>query len=515
MQKNCRKCMAAYDVSEEDLAFYNELSPVFNGKKYEIPAPEKCPDCRQQQRLAWRNERTLYFRKCDGTGKRILSVFSPDKPFKAYHSDYWYSDKWDAKQYGRDFDFSRPFFEQFEELMKDVPQLALSVLSNQNSEFVNQAGWNKNCYLIFEAAHDENCYYGNYVNYCRDCMDTLNIVQSELCYECTDCQNCYNLKFSQDCVNCSDSWFLKDCIGCKNCFGCVNLKNKEYFFLNKKCAKEEYERKVREVNVAAASGLKQMRRKFTDYTLQFSRKFMHGIQNENSDGDYVSNTQNCHNCFDLINSQDCKNVISSYNMKKVHDVCIFGGDKGAEFSYNCHEIGDSVRNICFSDQIWSGVSDVYYSKLCLSGSTQLFGCVGLRHAKYCIMNKQYTKEEYDELVPKIIEHMRQAGEWGEFFPAQISPFGYNETIANVYYPLKKEECAGMGLKWKDSEETPRQGGAKKAVETIAEVTDSIFGDVLRCEDCGKGYKIIAQELAFYRGADLPLPHVCADCRHKA
>jgi hypothetical protein len=26
--------------------------------------------------------------------------------------------------------------------------------------------------------------------------------------------------------------------------------------------------------------------------------------------------------------------------------------------------------------------------------------------EYCILNKQYTKEEYEILVPKIIEHMK-------------------------------------------------------------------------------------------------------------
>jgi hypothetical protein len=43
-------------------------------------------------------------------------------------------------------------------------------------------------------------------------------------------------------------------------------------------------------------------------------------------------------------------------------------------------------------------------------------------------------------VPQIIERMMQDGEWGEFFPATMSPFGYNETVANEYYPLSKSEA---------------------------------------------------------------------------
>ena len=34
-----------------------------------------------------------------------------------------------------------------------------------------------------------------------------------------------------------------------------------------------------------------------------------------------------------------------------------------------------------------------------------FGCVGFKHKQYCILNKQYTKEEYEKLVQKIIKQM--------------------------------------------------------------------------------------------------------------
>ena len=31
--------------------------------------------------------------------------------------------------------------------------------------------------------------------------------------------------------------------------------------------------------------------------------------------------------------------------------------------------------------------------------------------------------------------MMITGEWGEFFPSSLSPFGYNETVAQEYFPL--------------------------------------------------------------------------------
>lgn len=73
-------------------------------------------------------------------------------------------------------------------------------------------------------------------------------------------------------------------------------------------------------------------------------------------------------------------------------------------------------------------------------SSYCFGCVGLRNKSYCILNKQYTKEEYEVLVPQIIKKMQADDKWGEFFPITMSPFAYNETVAQEYFPLSKEEA---------------------------------------------------------------------------
>ena len=51
-------------------------------------------------------------------------------------------------------------------------------------------------------------------------------------------------------------------------------------------------------------------------------------------------------------------------------------------------------------------SSVQYCQI-LRNSSDAFGCIGLRNKQYCILNKQYTKQEYEELVPKIISHMNE------------------------------------------------------------------------------------------------------------
>jgi hypothetical protein len=338
MIKSCLKCADKFEVTADDLKFYDQISPVFGGKKFAVPAPSLCPDCRQRRRLAWRNERTLYSRKCDATGKDIISVFSPDKNLLVFENDYWYGDEWDAKSYGRDFDFSRPFFEQFAELLAAVPQLSRSAVGNQNSDYVNQAGWCKNCYLIFEADYNESCYYSNYIYNSNFCADCFQVTGDELCYECVDCAKCYNLKYAQNCNNCSDSWFLKSCIGCSHCFGCVNLRNKQYFFFNEKLSKVAYEAKIAEYNSGSFSAANEMKKEFADFALKYPEKDIHGVQNENCSGDYLNNTKNCHSCFDIQNAQDCKYVYNSRNIRNVYDMTVFGSMKGADFCYENHAL---------------------------------------------------------------------------------------------------------------------------------------------------------------------------------
>lgn len=120
--RQCKNCSASFNITDQDRAFYAEMK---------VPAPTFCPDCRQQRRLSFRNERVLYKRKCDATGKLMVSIYSEDKPIKVFDNDHWYSDAWNPMDYAKDFDFNRTFSEQFEELWRDVPQLARSTLNNQ------------------------------------------------------------------------------------------------------------------------------------------------------------------------------------------------------------------------------------------------------------------------------------------------------------------------------------------------------------------------------------------------
>src|SRR3990167_9400503 len=157
--KNCQNCKKDFTIESEDFNFY---------EKIKVPPPTRCFECRQQRRYAWRNERTLYRRNCDLCKKSTVTIYSPNKPYKVYCNECWWGDGWDQASYGRDFDFSRPFFEQFAELQHDVPRMALLNKNSVNSEYTNHAGDNKNVYLTFGSFYNENIFYSTWVQKSRD-----------------------------------------------------------------------------------------------------------------------------------------------------------------------------------------------------------------------------------------------------------------------------------------------------------------------------------------------------------
>lgn len=203
MQKSCQQCNADFRVTNEDLAFYKLISPIIAGKKYEIAPPKLCPMCRRQRRMSWRNERSLYQRKCDLTGKDIISAYSADKPFTIYHHKEWHSDNWDPTDYGQDFDFNRPFFEQFRELMQRVPKKALHVNDSMvNCDYCNYGSQAKDCYLCTVPVSAEKCFYsrGSYGSFMEfdgysniKMQFSLEGISTWNCYECFFCRYSYGL----------------------------------------------------------------------------------------------------------------------------------------------------------------------------------------------------------------------------------------------------------------------------------------------------------------------------------
>ncbi|MDD5054672.1 MAG: hypothetical protein PHZ00_00200 [Candidatus Peribacteraceae bacterium] len=499
----CTHCQSAFTVQPAEKEFL---------KGIDMPLPSLCPTCRRQQRFAWRNERKLYHRKCDLTGKQIISVYSPDSPYKVYDQHEWHTDKWDGQEQGRDYNFNRPFFEQFNELMLATPKISVFTSQNVNSDFTNGAQQDKNCYMIFVSDHNEECYYSYGIDSCTSCIECLNCFKSTLLMECIDCSESYNLAFSERSHNCRDSFFLSDCKGCADCFGCFGLRNKEFHIFNEPHSKEDFRQKLKELNTGNLGALDAATSAFrTRAGAQQIHQYYDGNGNENVTGDHIVNCRNCTECYDSGDLEDCGYLIFSFKSKDCWD--------GHVVVDHCERTYGTISTIGQYNTQFTFVS--FYSKNSqyldhCQYCEDCFACSGLKKKRYCILNKQYSKEEYEKLKAKIVSHMKKSGEWGLPLPPSLSPFGYNETVAQEYFPLTQKEAEKRGWKWKedtDSQTSAYQGPNSRTPDDIRDVPDDIVQKILTCAKTGKPFKIIPQELALYREHNLPLPRLCFDERH--
>lgn len=509
MDQTCKQCQAAFEIAPEDLVFYDSLSPTFAGKKYAIPAPQMCPQCRLQRRMAFRNERKLYTRKSDMSGKSIITNYAPGTDFKVFDQDEWWSDKWDALAYGRDFDFNRTFADQFRELVHAVPHVSLTNIGCENSYYTNFALFQRNCYLIFGAGNSEDCMYGKYIVGSKDCVDNLAIYNCELCYEGVASEGCYNCRYFLNSRNCVDCLMVDNCLATKNSIACFGLVNKEYYYLNQFVGKEKFEELKKEYEYLTPTKVAFLRKNLDELQVNLPHRQAQTYGCENCTGDNVYNSKNCHVVFDTKECEDCKYLNFSPKCKNAYDI-VFCAPDGVEFSYNlCSAVG--MKNCMSTYLVWYG-SNLYYSLEC-HNNQDIFGCVGLRNKQYCIFNKQYSKGEYEVLVGRIIEHMMKTGEWGEFLDYTCSPFGYNEAVGSEYFPLSKEQALALGANWHEDTAEKLEGTPSQAPEDIRMVGDDVLTKVFTCEVTGRPYKITPQELKFYRNMKLPLPRRHHDQRH--
>lgn len=499
MKKICAMSGEEFEVSDRDLEFLKRVSPVIKGERFLIPPPTLCPRERVRRRMAFRNERNLYHTKSTMSGESVLSMLHPDTPYPVYIKDEWMSDKWDPCSYGQEIDFSRGFFEQFDELLRRVPRVNLAVfVNNENSDYCNYVGDIKNSYLCFGSIFIEDCMYGN-PYYSKNCVDCFLVRKSELCYECIDCQELYNCCYLQDCYNCSDCFYCYDLRGCQNCIGCTGLRKKSYYIFNKAYSREDYEKFMREFSFCDREKVSMVEQKMLELKREHPHRAFVTEMCENVSGNYIFNSRNCPDCFQISENEDCRFNIQTVENKDCYDM------NYTEENELCYEYLGNYRNnlACFS-LLPYGCHDIWYSDY-LYNCKHCFGCAGLKHKEYCILNKRYSKSEYEELVPRLIKMMEKHEEWGEFFPVEISPFAFNESVASDYFPLSKEEVLKRGWKWREPDASEFKDGTYEVPLEISEVPDTVVNEVLKCEVSGRNYKITPAELKFYRRMKLPVP----------
>ncbi|MBI4225440.1 MAG: hypothetical protein HY617_03860 [Candidatus Sungbacteria bacterium] len=513
----CQNCKRPFTIEPEDFVFYEKIN---------VPPPTFCPECRLIRRCLFRNERVLYRKRDDISGKEIFSWVSPHVPIKIYEKDYWWSDAWDPMDYGRNYDFSRPFFEQFKELMYAVPWASRNISNAINSDYSNNAYYLKNCYLCFSTGYSEDAAYAIDAGYLKSTFDLTTGMRDELCYEGSFLYDCNRVFYSHNLEQCHNVWFSRDCVGCSDCFGSANLRNKQYHIFNKPYTREAYGEELKRIfDQGSYQSFVEVKERVAKHWRSLPYKYMSGWHNASVSGDFVSygkNAKYCYNATQIEDSRYCQGVYLGAT-KDSYDYTLWG--ETSELMYEALQTGNACHNVKFSWNCWSSAHDVEYSVHCHSSPSYLFGCVGLKKKSYCIFNKQYSKEDYFALREKIIRHMHEMPytdargniyRYGEFFPSEFSPFAYNETIAGDFLPREKDEALERGYSWHDSEARGHEAtiDAKDLPDHIRNAEDSLLKEVIRCGSCGGAYRIIQMEFDFLKNMSLPLPRLCVACRHR-
>lgn len=496
---NCEKCNKNFDILADDIAFYEKL---------DLPLPVMCPYCRFKYLLAfWVNGR-FRITKSALSGKTIITVLPESAPFPIYERSEFVSDAWDPLSYGTDYDPSRPFIEQLVELQSKVPHPHQVGTKNTNCDWADDMWESKDAYLTRSGLHLEFVSYCYRILACKNSIDLTFCWNMERSYDCLYCFKSYNLKYSFNSRDCMDSLFLYDCRNCQNCFMCWNLRNQKYCILNQPYSKEEYEKKIKEYNLKSRQEIEKLKKEFWQHVQQDAvHRQNYNLQTVNSTGNFLNNDKNCYECYFIEDSENCRYCFRGRVKECIDVIGALDGEKCALTSMDQLAYGNLCNLYTTSCRYSAYLDNCEECEYC-------FGCVGLHKKKYCILNKQYAKEEYESLIEKIKADMKDRGEWGKFWPLSAAYCGYNLSLAGMQFPMTKDEALKFGAKWEETVEPHYENiiSGNDLPDSIDDVKDEITKQRILCPETKLSYNITKDELQFYREHGIPLPQRHFDWR---
>ncbi len=344
----------------------------------------------------------------------------------------------------KNYDNEKDFFDNFSSLFFDIPFWNLIHFNtNENADYADAVFTGKNVYLSNTIGIDaENIYYSVL------CYDKIvNIFNSFMVnntsqniYQSTAINNSYNIFYSKFISDSSDIWFSTNLIGCRECIFCDWLQNKKYHIENKEYSREEYETEKKNI-------LKQ-KELFIDYFKKLTNKAIN-YGSKNSSGNAIYFCENLENGFFMSRLKDGKNVWCGHGSNGSNDFydCFDTGVNSKDF-YAVMGAGENCDNIYCSWEI-AKCSHIFYSYF-LESCSFCLGCVGLKNKHFCILNKQYSKEDWYKKADEIFASMEREKILWEFFPPSVNPFYFNDTIAYFFDDsFSQEEIKKDGYLWRE------------------------------------------------------------------
>jgi hypothetical protein len=493
MPKNCICSVSgeSFEISDKEVEIRDRLG---------LPSPSKKSKYIFQELLSFWQHFSLHKIKCGATNKSIISVYSEYCPYPVWHIDHWFKH---ANPIHADFDFSRSFFEQLWALFQRCPIPHNTGRGNENSEYTDDCWYSKNAYLSHSMLNGENISYSYRMVRSKDCQFCVFSSSCELCVDTIYSFGCYNITYGLHLRNCRDSYFLFDCRNCSDCILCWNLRNKKYCIRNKQYSKEEYFEEKRKFNISSRKAYNEIKNTFHNI-LKKQSWWRDSIidKSENVVGNYVDNSKDSINCFLASDMENCVNFMRGND--RIKDIVDTVSTFESECLYYCSSAQDNCYNLKFCYNV-SNCKNSEYLAFCTNCS-DCFSCAGLVNKKYCILNKQYSGNEYGELVDRIKKHMGKTGEIGKFFPLHFAANSYDESLAGFYFPLNKKEQLDQGFRVNEYCDRKQDNyiSSEEIPDNISDVNDDILKKNFWDNVEKKPLKITASDLSFCRGRNIPL-----------
>jgi hypothetical protein len=407
-------------------------------RKYNVPPVDVSPNTQWKWMGYYDCGFQFWWNKHAETGKPVLSFHHPASGVRVLPDKEWHEKDFSAIT--EPYDANRPFFDQLRALELKVPLLAtFSRVEPENSITLFSFG-DRNSYFTF-ACKSERTFFASGAFDVRDSSLLwlgMNISESHATQHSHRLHRCKYIRESLDCI---DSAFLFDCRNCQNCFGATNKRNRQYVFMNEQLSKEEYERRVASIDLGRRSVLEEWQRTFDDLLLSqgvFPENF--NVNCQDSTGEYLVNAVRCTECFDsngaptdnwhcgwmygssqgnmhgwgVVDNQECYQTVSCPNSNRT------------KFSYRSFRLDNCE-----------------YCMMC-SDLQDCFGCIGLKKKRFCILNAQYTEEEYWKTLDEIKCRLLDTGEYGHYLPVTLSSTYVPESGAVSYAGATPEELKQIG-----------------------------------------------------------------------
>jgi len=490
-ERTCSITGEKWIVDEDEVAAY---------RKFQVPPSKYSPLSRQKILCAHFNGGQWWYNKHAETGKPMVTTCHPSTGVRVLPDEEWF-DK-DFQSINQEVDLDISFFDQLYDLRLKIPvsgtknfekpenSICIASYGDQNSFFV-VASKSKDTFYSIVALETESAAE---VYNSKAVTNSNFVIHGERIFSCQ-----YALE-SRDCLNCD---FVFDCRSCEYCFGASNKRNKKYLWFNEQLTQEEWEKRRAEVDLGSRKVAFEWRDKFYDLVNAAVWPENFNEKCENSTGEYLTNTTDCKMVY-YANGGAKNELHTTWSMGNAEGNAFCANPSGSQDSYLTAATNSSNQCKhavwCMRCQNLEYCSDCYDCENC-------FGCVGLRHKKFCILNKQYSEDEYWSKLDEIKCNMLESDEYGEPMQTRTAVGYFMETGSVRYFKADAEFGQATGAHMFEPN-TPEAIGDElmKAMEVVDSKTapdscddlDDWVGKAMLDSGYNRRYAYLKQEVDLYQ-----------------